>query len=133
VGHINFVDVAVDPATGTTVVRGTVPNPANGLKPGQFVHVTVRGIDRVNALVVPQRAVLQSPSGPTVYVVGDDGVVEQRHVTLAEWLEDAWIVEGGLAAGERVDTARLLQLRPGMSVIASAAAAPAAGTGAQGR
>jgi membrane fusion protein (multidrug efflux system) len=133
VGHINFVDVAVDPATGTTVVRGTVPNPANGLKPGQFVHVTVRGIDRVNALVVPQRAVLQSPSGPTVYVVGDDGVVEQRHVTLAEWLEDAWIVEGGLAAGERVVTDRLLQLRPGMSVVASAAAAPAAGTGAQGR
>jgi membrane fusion protein, multidrug efflux system len=135
VGHINFVDVAVDPSTGTTVVRGTVPNPADGLKPGQFVHVSVQGIQRVNTLLVPQRAVLQSPSGSTVYVVGEDGVAEQRQVTLAEWQDDAWIVEAGLAPGERVITDRLLQLRPGMAVVASEAAAPApaAGEGAQHR
>lgn len=115
-GRIKFVDVEVDPSTGTTVVRGTVPNPDGFLKPGQFVHVTVHGIERVDALVVPQRAVIQSPTGPTVFVAGEDGIAEQRAVALADWVGDEWIVESGLAPGDRVITERLLEVRTGTAV-----------------
>ena len=75
-GRINFVDVRVDPGTGTAVIRGTVPNPDNTLLPGQFVHASVLGIDRLNTIMVPQKAVVQAPSGPTVYVVNEKDVVE---------------------------------------------------------
>ena len=119
-GRINFVDVRVDPATGTAVVRGTVPNPDNALLPGQFVHASVLGIERLNTLTVPQRAVLQSPSGPTVYVVNGENKVEQRPVTLGDWQADAWIVEQGLKPGERVVVDRLMQVRPGAAVAVAA-------------
>ncbi len=128
-GRINFVDVQVEPSTGTAVIRGTVPNPEGNLRPGQFVHATVLGIERVDTVTVPQKAVVQSPAGSSVYVVNDKSVVEQRPVTLGEWHGEGWIIEKGLQPGERVVTDRLMQVRPGMAVVASVApAAPAEGT-----
>ena len=125
-GRINFVDVRVDPATGTAVIRGTVPNPEKTLLPGQFVHASVLGIDRLNTLTVPQKSVVQAPSGPTVYVVNDRNVIEQRPVTLGDWVENGWVIEQGLKPGDRVVTDRLMQVRPGAAVaIAAADAAPA--------
>jgi membrane fusion protein, multidrug efflux system len=115
-GRINFIDVRVDPATGTAVIRGTVPNPENTLLPGQFVHASVLGIERVNTVVVPQRAVVQAPGGSTVYVVNDKSVVEQRPVTLGDWVQDGWVIEEGLNTGDRVVLDRLMQVRPGMQV-----------------
>src|SRR4051812_930885 len=120
-GRINFVDVRVDPNTGTAVIRGTVPNPQNTLRPGQFVHASPLGIERINTIVVPQKAVVQAPSGATVYVVNDKSAVEQRPVTLGDWVDDGWVIEQGLRPGERVVVDRLMQVRPGMQV----AAAPA--------
>ena len=115
-GRINFVDVLVDPSTGTSVIRGTVPNPEGALVPGQYVHVTVLGIDYLNTLLVPQRAVLHSASGPMVYVVGADGLAQQRTVVLGDWVGDGWVVESGLNAGERIIGDRLMQVRQGMPV-----------------
>jgi membrane fusion protein, multidrug efflux system len=115
-GRINFVDVQVEPSTGTAVIRGTVPNPESTLRPGQFVHASVLGIERVDTIVVPQRAVIQSPAGSSVYVVNDKNVVEQRPVTLGEWQGEGWIIEKGLQPGERVVIDRLMQVRPGTPV-----------------
>jgi membrane fusion protein (multidrug efflux system) len=118
-GRINFVDVQVEPSTGTAVVRGTVPNPEGALRPGQFVHATVVGFERVDTVVVPQKSVVQSPAGSSVYVVNDKNVVEQRPVTLGEWHGEGWIIEKGLQPGERVVTDRLMQVRPGTAVAAT--------------
>jgi membrane fusion protein (multidrug efflux system) len=120
-GRINFVDVRVDPTTGTAVIRGSVPNPENTLRPGQFVHASVLGIERLNTIVVPQKAVVQSPSGATVYIVNDKNVVEQRPVTLGDWVQDGWVIENGLQSGERVVVDRLMQIRPGSPVTVAAA------------
>jgi membrane fusion protein (multidrug efflux system) len=118
-GHIKFVDVALDPSTGTTVVRGTVPNPDHALRPGQFVHVTVHGLDRIDVLAVPQSAVLQTAGGPIVYVVAADGHAVQRPLELGDWIGDEWIVESGLAPGERIVADRLMHVRPGSAVVAA--------------
>lgn len=115
-GTVNFVDVGIDPSTGTAVVRAVVPNPERSLRPGQFAHATLLGIERVNAMVVPQQAVMQSPTGASVYVVGPDETVEQRTVTLGEWQGDGWVIESGLEPGDRVVIDQLLSLRPGMAV-----------------
>ncbi|MDX9912863.1 MAG: efflux RND transporter periplasmic adaptor subunit [Phycisphaerales bacterium] len=115
-GHIDYVDVAVDPSTGTTVIRSVVPNPDHALRPGQFVHVRLLGIVRKGALVVPQSAVLQTPNGAAVYVVDDAGKAQMRPVVLDDWADKDWIVSSGLAEGERVIVDHLVQIRPGASV-----------------
>ena len=117
-GRINFVDVQMDESTGTAVIRGTVPNPENVLLPGQLVHASVLGIERVNVVRVPQDTVTHSPAGASVLVVNDEGVAESRPVTLGEWSgEDYWIIEDGLLPGERIITDHLLMVRPGSAVV----------------
>jgi len=126
-GRINFVDVQVDQTTGTSVVRGEVPNKGGELKPGQFIYARLLGISQVNAIRVPLTAVLQSPVGPSVYVVNSQNTVEARPVTLGQWSgQTHWIVESGLKPGEMVVTDRLLMIRPGMtvSILPSDAKAP---------
>ncbi len=115
-GKIGFVGVSVSTSTGSTVVRGTVSNPDSLLKPGQFIHVTVVGPERRNALLVPQGAVIRNPSGASVYVVDKDNQAEQRTVVLGEWEEDRWVVESGLKPGDRVIANHLMQVRPGTKV-----------------
>ncbi len=116
-GHLNFVDVQVDLTTGTMVVRGQVPNPEGRLRPGQFVHASVLGIQRVNVLRVPLEAVQQSPTGASVIVVNDQNQAESRPVVLGEWSGlDFWIIDQGLKPGDRVIANRLMMVRPGMPV-----------------
>lgn len=115
-GRVNFVDVQIDPSTGTMVVRGTVPNPEGTLRPGQFAHASVLGTRRVGTLTIPQKAVVQLPIGSCVYVANAQNVVEMRPVTLGEWSGSDWVVEQGLKPGERVIVDGLLQVRPGMPI-----------------
>ncbi len=119
-GKISFIDVAVDPSTGTAVVRATVPNPGGALRPGQFVTAQVKGVNRLGALIVPQSAVMQNPTGTTVYVIDGQGLAQLRPVVPGEWHGSEWIISSGLVAGDRVIVDRLMQLRPGMPVEAVA-------------
>src|SRR4029077_2382805 len=79
-GVLNFVSVQVDTNTGSAVARGEFPNPDDTLRPGQFVRVTSLGIEQPNVIIVPQRAVMQSPAGATVYVAAPDDKAELRTV-----------------------------------------------------
>ena len=125
-GRINYVDVAVDPGTGTAVVRATVPNPNDTLLPGQFVTARVTGVVRLGALVVPKGSVSQTPGGSIVFVVDGEGLAATRPVDLGDWTDDGWIVEHGLSPGDRVIADSLTRVRPGVPVTAAAPdAAPA--------
>ncbi len=115
-GHVDFVDVQINPSTGTALVRAQFPNPESRLLPGQFVHVEIEGVRRPSAVLVPQDAVMQSPAGAVVYVVSANGEVESRTVQLGEWSGNRWIIENGLEAGDRVVLDHLQKLRPGMAV-----------------
>lgn len=115
-GRINFIDIQVDQTTGTSVVRGEVPNPEGLLKPGQFIYTSVLGINRINVIRVPQGVVTQSPTGASVMVV-NGGVAELRPVTLGDWSgSDFWIIERGLEPGDQVITSKLMMVRPGLPV-----------------
>lgn len=116
VGSINFVDVKVDPNTGTAMIRAEFPNKDSRLLPGQYVKLKVLGVERPNTLTVPQQAVLNTPNGTFVLVVGADGKAERRPVTLGDWLGSDWVVEFGLKAGERVIVDNIQKVQPGMEV-----------------
>ena len=67
-------------------------------------------------MLIPQRAVLQGPKGPIVYVVDAENKVEIRDVDATVWKGKQWLVEGGLAAGEQVVVDSLQRIIPGSTV-----------------
>ena len=126
-GRVTFTDPAFNAQTGTFLIRATVDNPQGLLRPNQYVRVGVRGATRPNAILVPQRAVLQGSRGHFVWVVDKDGKAENRPVTVGDWVGDAWHVVEGLQAGERVVVDGGLKLAAGAALhVRDASAAPAA-------
>src|SRR5687767_2576716 len=115
-GTLDFTDVRISPATGTREARAELPNAEAVLSPGQFVRVILHGAVRPNALLVPQRAVLEGPQGKFVYLVNDKNLAEARPVRAGEWSGDSWIIIEGLKGGERVITDGLMKLGPGAPV-----------------
>ena len=123
-GRLNFSDVRISPATGTQEARAELPNPQGVLRPGQFVRVILKGAVRPDAVIIPQRAVLEGPQGKFVYVVDEKGAAQARPVEAGEWSGDAWIITSGLKAGERVILDGVMKIGPGAPVrIADKAAA----------
>jgi multidrug efflux system membrane fusion protein len=111
-GNLIFVDNAVDPSTGTIRLRAQFENEDAALWPGQFVNVSLRLYEQVDALVVPATAVQTGPEGQYVYVIGDDMTADLRRVTVTRTDGERAIVEKGLAKGERVVTRGQLRLGP---------------------
>ena len=101
-GKLNFSDVRVSGATGTSETRAEIPNPKGILRPGQFVRVTLKGATRPNAITVPQRAVLEGPQGKFVYVLSAESKADPRPVQVGEWTGDDWIINAGLKPGDKV-------------------------------
>jgi membrane fusion protein (multidrug efflux system) len=101
-GVVNFRDVRVNTQTGTTESRAEFANPSNVLRAGEFVRIVLHGAVRPGAIVVPQRAVLESPKGKYVYTVNADSKAEPRPVEVGEWNGDGWIIVNGLKPGERI-------------------------------
>jgi membrane fusion protein (multidrug efflux system) len=122
-GKMKFADVTVDPTTGSFLLRVVVPNPDNLLLPGMYVRAVVSSGKRQNGLLVPQQGITRDPKGNAIaMVVGADGKVEPRTVQVSRTVGDQWLVDGGLAAGDRVIIEGLQKVRPGMPVQVSEAA-----------
>ena len=101
-GKLDFIDNALDPATGTIRARAVVPNPDGALTPGLFARVRLQGEAREGAFLVNEQAVLTDQDRRYVYVVGDKNAAERRDVKLGAHVEGLVIVESGLKAGDRV-------------------------------
>jgi len=115
-GRITFAEPSYNSQTGTFLIRASVDNPKGLLRPNQYVRARLKGAIRPNAILVPQAAVQQGPKGHFVWVVGNDGRVDQRPVVVGEWHENDWFIFEGLHAGEQVVIAGTLSLRPDMPV-----------------
>ncbi|MBP1642392.1 MAG: acriflavin resistance periplasmic protein [Acidobacteria bacterium] len=136
-GTLQFQDVTVAPTTGSVTLRMVFPNPDHLLLPGMFVRAVVEeGVDEA-AILAPQQGVTRDPRGNAyALVAGADGKVESRELQLGRAIGSRWLVESGLAPGDRVIVDGLQFLRPGMDVSAVpagepegvAGAPPAAGT-----
>ena len=127
-GHINFLDMSLNRATGSAALRAEFPNPKRSLLPGQFVRVRIEAGERPNSIVVPQRAVTLRGEGAVVMVVGNDGVVAERSIVLGEQSAGTWRVLDGLNAGERVVVDGLQKIRPGQKVTVAGDEAPQSAT-----
>ncbi|MDR2550363.1 MAG: efflux RND transporter periplasmic adaptor subunit [Desulfobulbus sp.] len=129
-GILKFSEVSVDQTTGSVTLRAQFPNPEQLLLPGMFVRAIVREGVREQAMLVPQRGVSRNTAGvATALVVGADETVEPRTIKTERAIGDAWLVTGGLQAGDRVIVEGLQRIRPGVQVKATPFADKAAAAG----
>ncbi|HET8722280.1 MAG TPA: efflux RND transporter periplasmic adaptor subunit [Nitrospira sp.] len=128
-GTLDFADVGLRSETGSRSARFVVPNPHGVLLPGQFVRVRFKGTVKENVILVPQRAVQQSPQGPVVFLAGEGDKVEIRPVKVSTWREKEWIIESGVLPGDRIIVEGFHKLAPGAPVHPVTAAANASDDG----
>jgi len=101
-GRFVYVNRQIGSQTGTIQMAAEFANPNAALRPGGFGRVRIQtGLNR-NALLVPQRAVIEVQSNFMVLVVGSDHKARFRPVKMGERVGPNWIVSEGLQPGEQV-------------------------------
>ncbi len=135
-GKLQATDVTVDEGTGSFSLRILVPNPEYVLRPGMYVTAVLAQAQDANAILAPQQGIARDPKGnASAMVIGPDGKVAVRQVRVSRTVGDRWLVEEGLAAGDRVIVEGLQKVQPGMPATAvelgSAPPPPAPGPGQQ--
>jgi multidrug efflux system membrane fusion protein len=115
-GHIAFIDNAVDPTTGTIKIKGSFANEDRRLWPGQFVNVVVTLRMDSTAIVVPTAAIQAGQRGDFAYVVKPNQTVDLRSVTIDRTAGAESVVKDGLAPGETVITDGQLRLVAGSHI-----------------
>ncbi len=131
-GRLTFVDNAVDPTSGTVLLKAEAPNRDGALWPGQFVRVRLRLFEQAGATVVPAAAVTNSQQGTYCYVVKPATTVEVRPVTVQRTWRDLAVIASGVKAGETVVTDGQLRLSPGSKAVVRSAAGSGNGSRAAG-
>jgi membrane fusion protein (multidrug efflux system) len=129
IGQLSFADRQIDPTTGAMTFEAAFENPEKLLRPGQYVKVIVVTDVRPAALVIPQRAVLEMQGIYQVYVLGDSSKVHLQIIQAGPTFKDAYVVEDGLKAGDKIAfggtqllrngsiiTPKMVEWQPGMNV-----------------
>lgn len=114
-GKIDFVDNVIDQSSGTIRGRAAFPNPTGLFTPGMFARVQVPASREYEALLVPDLAVGSEQIRKFVYVVGADGTVSQKFVTLGALHGNLRVVTG-LDENDNVIVNGLMRARPGVKV-----------------
>jgi RND family efflux transporter MFP subunit len=73
---------AIDPATRTLNTEIDVPNPRGQLLPGAYAQVNFALKQQIQLLTVPTNALLFRAEGPRAAVVGQDGKVQLKPITI---------------------------------------------------
>lgn len=113
-GALAFIGNAADPATGTILMRATIPNPDLRIRPGQFALVHLHITDDPKALVVPAKALIAIQGQRFVMVVGKDNKLERRSIRLGAQVDaGSYVVEDGVSEGDLVVVSDTQTLRAG--------------------
>lgn len=116
-GALQFAEASVDQSTNTVTVRARFDNPDGILLPGMYVRAQVAQARRPAAILAPQPGVSRDPKGnATALVVGPEDKVVLRNIRAARVVGDRWLVEEGLAAGDRLIVEGTGKVRPGQTV-----------------
>jgi len=114
-GVVTAIDPQIDVAGHSMAVRARLPNIDLKLRPGLFAQVAVRLAVNPKALLVPEEAIWPIGNDKILYIV-EDGVANQRVVTIGDRTPGFVEIVAGLSAGEELVVAGQMKLYPGASV-----------------
>ena len=115
-GQFSVLDRQVDTSTGTFKLGALFPNKDNVLRPGLFGKIRATLGTQKNALMVPQRAVIEVQGKYLVAVVGEGNKIDLRPVKPGIRIGADWIISEGLKSGETVVVEGVQKVRPGAVV-----------------
>jgi membrane fusion protein (multidrug efflux system) len=115
-GELVSIDRNIDAQTGAISAEASFPNPTKRIRPGMFAKIKTVAETRKDVLVVPKRALKEIQGKYQVFVIGADGSVDVRNVTVGADAGDARVVETGLNEHELVAIDGIQRLRSGMTV-----------------
>ncbi len=116
-GRLSFADRQIDPSTGAITIEASYPNPDRILRPGQYVKVRIVTSIITNALLIPQRAVIEMQGIYQVYVLGDSNKVQMKIIQTGPAYKDAYLVNEGLSANEKVALGGTALLKNGSVIV----------------
>jgi len=131
-GTLEFFDNAVNPQTGTILLRGQVPNPQKSLWANQFVDIMIHAGTIPDAIMVPEGAVQFGKQGSYLYVATPDNKADMRIVKTGVRLGRMIQIVNGVAANEFVVVLGQMMLFPGAPVMDMSRMPPPAGAPAAG-
>jgi len=100
-GRIEFVNPEINPDTRINLIRVSIPNPGNQLKPGMPAYVILKSPQR-NTLTLPIDAVVRDSKGATVWVRTGEHSFKNKMVTVGLESDDRIEIKSGLNAGDVV-------------------------------
>ncbi|MCD8174726.1 MAG: efflux RND transporter periplasmic adaptor subunit [Phascolarctobacterium sp.] len=103
-GRIAEVNRGINDTTGTLTVKALFDNPNRRLLPGMFAHVQVTAGVKENAMLVPQRAIVEMMYKKFVYIVGDGNKAIMKEIVIGPAVGRLFLVESGLTGNESVVT-----------------------------
>ncbi|MDP2722831.1 MAG: efflux RND transporter periplasmic adaptor subunit [Bacteroidales bacterium] len=115
-GWIDFIDREIDPTTGSMLIQASFPNPERILRPGQFAKVRALLHQVPNAMMIPQRCIMELQGQYNVFVVDSSNAVRSKQVVVGPTIGDQWMVMSGLKVGEKVVYEGLQSVKTGMTV-----------------
>ncbi len=116
IGKVDFLDNAVQSATGTVTLRALIANEDHFFWPGQFVNIRLLLDELKNTVLVPAESVQVGQQGEFVFVVKEDSTVELRPIHPGQPQDGNVVITDGLKAGETVVVTGQLALAPGTKV-----------------
>ncbi len=100
-GKIEFVNPEINADTRINLIRVSIPNPGNQLKPGMPAYVLLKSPQRKN-LALPIDAVIRDSKGSTVWVQTAKNTFKSVMVQTGLENDDMIEIKSGLAAGDIV-------------------------------
>lgn len=116
-GKMNFVDNQLNARSGTLRARAVLENKNELLYPGLFARMQLFGGD-VDAMLIPDTAVISDQTRKIVFAVGPGDVVKAIPVTLGGIIDGLRVVTAGLGKDERIiiDGLANPMVRPGSKI-----------------
>ncbi len=114
-GEVHTVNSRVDPVSRSITIRAHLENEEMLLRPGMLLNVSLI-THRVNALVVPEEAIIPIQTRSYVYVIDEKSTAIRKEVTVGRRSHGSVEILTGLIDGDQVVTQGIIKLRPGSTV-----------------
>ncbi|HUQ67625.1 MAG TPA: efflux RND transporter periplasmic adaptor subunit [Flavitalea sp.] len=102
-GKLEFINPEIDPDKRVNMIRVTIPNEGNRLKPGMPAYVVLKEGEK-NVLSLPTDAIIRDAAGATVWIKTGNNTFKIRMVTIGMESGDQIEIINGLKQGEAVVT-----------------------------
>jgi RND family efflux transporter MFP subunit len=97
-----FTSRQVDVNTGTLQIAAVFPNPDFVLRPGQYGRVRAKVETRRNAILLPQRAIIESQGSYQVATVNQTNGVHIKNIQVGDQIGNEWLINSGVEPSDSV-------------------------------